>query len=107
MAEITHSPSSAAVTMDLPKLAPDLEQLASILEASDEYRVLRRLRAREFYREPDGQETKVGVVLDVETTGLNDAEDKIIELGMVAFEFAPSTGQVYRVRRRFDAFQDP
>jgi DNA polymerase-3 subunit epsilon len=86
---------------------PDLERMAALLEASDDYRVLRRLRARDVYHAPDGQETKIGVVLDTETTGLNDSEDKIIELGMVAFEFAPSTGRVYRVLRRFDAFQDP
>jgi DNA polymerase-3 subunit epsilon len=85
----------------------DLERIAALLEASEDYRVLRRLRARDHYHAPDGQETKVGVVLDTETTGLSDAEDKIIELGMVAFEFAPSTGRVYRVLRRFDAFHDP
>lgn len=93
--------------MDSPDSQPDLERIAALLEASEDYRVLRRLRARDVFRAPDGQAIKIGVVLDTETTGLSDTEDRVIELGMVAFEFAPGTGQIYRVLRRFDAFQDP
>ena len=37
-----------------------------------------------------------GIILDVETTGLNSSADEIVELGMVNFEFARD-GRVFRV----------
>ena len=81
--------------------------MASQLEASGEYRVLRRLRPRDVFREPDGEPTKIAILVDVETTGLDAARDEIIELGMVAFEFSAAKGHVYRVLGRFDSFRDP
>lgn len=47
-----------------------------------------------------------GIVLDTETTGTGP-DDKLIELGMVLFEYDPGTGQVYRVLETFDELQDP
>lgn len=47
------------------------------------------------------------VILDTETTGLNPETDKIIELGMVSFEFCASTGQAFRVLGRFNQLEAP
>lgn len=46
-------------------------------------------------------------ILDTETTGTNQLTDKIIELGIVIVEYAPDTGQVYRVLETFDELEDP
>jgi DNA polymerase-3 subunit epsilon len=47
-----------------------------------------------------------GLVVDVESTGLDTVNDRIIELGLVAFEF-DSAGMVYAVDDKREWFEDP
>jgi DNA polymerase-3 subunit epsilon len=57
-----------------------------MLEATGDYRVLRRLQPRPVVSSRtlcDGE--KIAVILDTETTGLDHTRDEVIELGMVAF----------------------
>ena len=54
--------------------------VATALEASGEYRVLRKLTKRTQFCAPDGTPTKTGIALDIETTGLNQAVDEIQQL---------------------------
>jgi DNA polymerase-3 subunit epsilon len=83
----------------------DSEALAQRLECRPDYRVLRRVRARDVIAEPVG-ETRVGVLLDTETTGLDRCQDQVIELAMIAFEY-DDRAQVCRVHDRFQALNDP
>lgn len=48
-----------------------LDAMAAKLEATVDYCVLRRAGRRERFDEPDETLTRVGVVLDVETSGLD------------------------------------
>lgn len=86
----------------------ELEELARTLESHDDYRVLRRLRARRRYR-PDPQDRgtlRRGLFVDVETTGLDHGHDAIIQLAMVPFDFTRD-GLVCTVHDGLEEFDDP
>lgn len=64
------------------------ERAALCLEASADYRVLRKLRpVTGFHEAVAGADLRVGVALDVETTGLDCETDRIIELAIQRFRF--------------------
>lgn len=48
-----------------------------------------------------------GVVLDVETTGLNRATDQVIEIGVRQFWFDRETGHLVKIGEGYSAMQDP
>jgi len=84
----------------------DLKKLASILRQSNQYRVAEKYQKPEYYNVADDSDKLIGVFLDVETTGLSHTTDKIIELGMVKFEYTQD-GRIFRVLDEFTGYQDP
>lgn len=87
----------------------DKEIEAQLLQLTNlGYRFTRPLSARTSYSDETPPEKLLkAIILDTETTGFNQVSDRIIELGMVAFEFCPKTGQVYRVLGTFNQLEDP
>ena len=59
----------------------NLAAMAEALAKSADYRVLRRLVRRESFTLSNGEATKAGVLIDVETTGPDQQKDEVIELG--------------------------
>jgi DNA polymerase-3 subunit epsilon len=84
----------------------NLKNLATILIQSNEYRVTEKYQKPEFYNIGDDSDKLIGVFLDVETTGLSYATDKIIELGMVKFEYTKD-GRIFRLLDEFSGYQYP
>ena len=87
----------------------EAEIAITALHATGEFSVLRKLNLEKetSFTNRSVQGSKIGICLDTETTGLNHTEDKIIELGVVAFEFNPMTAEIIRVTDRYNGFEDP
>jgi len=86
---------------------PALETLAAQLEASGDYRVLRRLRRAPRVDPaalPAG--SREALALDLETTGLDPEVDVPIEIGLVRFAYAED-GRILGVTGELGAFEDP
>jgi len=85
----------------------NLQDVLTWLKSHD-YRVTRPFSPRTNYSDtkPPAKLLKAAI-LDTETTGTNQIIDKIIELGIVIVEYAPDTGEVYRVLETFDELEDP
>ena len=92
-----------------PMNALEAEIAITALHATGEFSVLRKLN---LDRDPrftlkSLAGTKIGLCIDTETTGLNYVDNKIIELGIVAFEFNPVTAEIVRITDRYNGFEDP
>lgn len=96
-----------AIELQDPPEQEVLERAASLLATSRDFRVLRRFLPPRRYREaPANVLLSTGLYVDVETTGLDVEQDRIIELAMVPFDF-DDDGNVYRVAPGFAQLEDP
>ncbi len=86
----------------------DLEDLVGRLERSGAHRVLRKLDVNEGVTGIAycGGETFIGVVVDVETTGLDPSKDVVIELALRRFRF-DGCGRILKIDQAWSWCQDP
>ncbi len=83
-----------AMTISLPETC---ERAARILATDPDYKVLKRLKPVTRFAEPRaGSSSRIGVAIDVETTGLDSEADKIIELAIQRFRF-DDAGRIVQV----------
>ena len=87
--------------------SPDAEALAARLAEHPDYRVLRRLDVSREWPAVTGRGVGFAVVLDTETTGMDPAADKVIELALVKFEYSRESGAIGRVFDAYDGLEDP
>ena len=80
--------------------------MAAALEASGEYRVLRKLGAHVARQAPVGVQVRTGLMVDVETTGLDPMREEIIELALTPFTYSVD-GEIYAVGESFHRFRQP
>ena len=82
------------------------EEMISHLEETGDFKVLRRVKPREYINRTDGSETRRGLYVDVETTGLSTMSDEIIELAMVPFNCGLD-GRIFELHKPFQCFNEP
>jgi len=87
----------------------EAEIAVTALRATGNFQVLRKIDLEQDPRFTRRMipEPRIGICIDTETTGLNHFQDKIIEMGMVAFEYDPTTAGIIRVCGRYSGFEDP
>jgi DNA polymerase-3 subunit epsilon len=81
------TPKKRPVTRGLVSATWNAEEAARRLEASGDYRVLRKLVPRPIIRRSESRYPHLAVLVDTETTGLYHARDEVIEIGAVAFTY--------------------
>ena len=97
--------AQSAIAQTQPICADD-DNLARRLEATGNYKVLRRLVPRTATPAPAGHTGKVGIILDFETTGLDPAKEEVIEAGLVKFRFS-ETDEISGVSDVFQSYNEP
>lgn len=88
----------------------DLSEAERLLSASPDHRLLRRAPPVAGWNLPPAQgETRRAVLVDTETTGLDQDKDEIIELALLPFEYERDTGQIVSVdeAQALSAFRQP
>ena len=100
--------AKAVAAAAVPAVAPtDPEAMAQALEAHPDYRVLRRLQPRlQWPGTAQGSVTRI-LVLDTETTGLDQAKEKIIELALLRVDVDSATGLPLGEVQVYDGLEDP
>lgn len=84
----------------------DITDAIELLGTNDNYRVLVRLAPQASLVETPPPDSKRGVYLDIETTGLDQETDEIIELAVVPFFFSTS-GALYGTQDPLNMLQEP
>lgn len=84
----------------------EMEDLARQLEATGDYKVLRRLVPRQPAATPADYAGRTGVIVDFETTGVDAAKDEIIEVAMVKFYYSDND-EITGLAGTFQSFNEP
>lgn len=87
-------------------MANDLEDIARRLEASEDFRVLRRMAVGSDFTKYESGNSYRAIFLDLETTGLNPDIDEIVEIGMVPFTYG-AQGEIHSVEEPFSMLREP
>ena len=83
------------------------EAMAQALDAHDDYKVLRRLVPRDDWGPAPATGTQRVIVLDTETTGLDQRNERIIELAMLSVLVDTATGLPVGPVTTYESFEDP
>ena len=94
------------ITACPPGDEPDLERFAALLEATGQYRVLRRLPPLNIQMRPVNPRERIVAIVDTETTGLDPSQDEVIEFAGIAVAYNLD-GDFTGIVSSFSQLQEP
>jgi DNA polymerase-3 subunit epsilon len=100
----------ASAVPQAPQTNSELERMAATLAAHPDFKVVRRLvpcRLFDAASESSDAQLVTLLVLDTETTGLNPARDKMVELAMLRVQVDRRTGQPVGAMQVYNGLEDP
>jgi DNA polymerase-3 subunit epsilon len=83
-----------------------LKSVLDLLSIHPDYRIVSRYKRPEYYNLPISATKKLGLVVDVETTGLDPENNKILEVALLPFEYSDN-GKIYNLLPGYEGFEDP
>ena len=95
------------VPLGVPPNPSGIEAMAVTLESHPDYRVIRRLKPRLEWPAAGEQGVCRVVVLDTETTGLDQSRDKIMELALLRVDVDLASGLPVGAVQVYDGLEDP
>lgn len=87
-------------------MTDNLEAMAETLEKSGRFRVLRRLAPMTGKDEAHAGPTRHGLLLDLETTGLDPRSEEVIEIAMLPFAYTDD-GRIIEVGQPLERLRQP
>lgn len=99
------NPDAKPAALETPGVP--IEAIASILDATGDYRVLRRLVRPAAFEGSIPSDALVGAVIDIEATSLDVATAEPIEVAIVPFVYRPDVGDILGVLPAFQKFRQP
>ena len=87
-----------------------LQDATARLDAHNDYRALRRIPPSTEWQLPRAHgQSRRGLFVDVETTGLDTEADEIIEVALLPFDYDPATGEIITVHEKqaLDELRNP
>jgi DNA polymerase-3 subunit epsilon len=84
--------------------AETIETMARTLEATGNYKILRRLIPRPP-APPHSASDRIGLIIDLETTGLDTTRNEVLEIAAIKFGYAGD--RITSIIDTFQAFQEP
>jgi DNA polymerase III subunit epsilon len=86
-----------------------ISQIINTKVDQSDWKLIRKLHLPKKYNEASSEETKKGIVLDVEATGLSIGHDDVIQLALLPFEYEASSGKITNIHRNkaFNGLREP
>ena len=107
LVRVPKPPLASAEPVAAPSVPLDIESMARALEAHSDYRIQRRLQPRLLWPAEAPQSVTRVVVLDTETTGLDQSKEVIIELALLVVDVDNATGLPVGKVEVYDGLEDP
>ena len=87
----------------------DISQIINTEVDQSDWKLIRKLHLPKKYNEASSEETKKGIVLDVEATGLSIGHDDVIQLALLPFDYEVTSGRIININKdqAFNGMREP
>jgi len=86
-----------------------ISQIINTEVDQSDWKLIRKLHLPKKYNEASSEETKKGIVIDVEATGLSIGHDDVIQLALLPFDYEVTSGRIININKdqAFNGMREP